>query len=208
MTGSTLNAAVVDRAVKAGYARGMYQHHDEIWRLATMLVAADVRVIVEIGMHRGGTAACFSEIAPDLVVSIDKPDGEWGGIGEAAADERDAGLIRDYPHWRAIRGDSHDTRTKEALVSLLDGRPIDFLFIDGDHSEAGVTADYLDYRHLVKRGGLIGFHDIATTDEHDRVGCQVDRLWHAIRKGTYGFNPTDDLTVAGLPWGGIGVVHA
>ena len=36
----------------------------------------------------------------------------------------------------------------------------DFLFIDGDHTVEGVTKDFLLYRPLVRKGGVIAFHDI------------------------------------------------
>jgi cephalosporin hydroxylase len=205
---NAFETATVDRAVRAGYARGMYQHLEEINALGRLLCRHDVRRVLEIGMHRGGTAAMFAELAPDLVVSVDKHDGEWGGIGEASANDRDAGLARDYPHWRVVRGDSHDPATLAAVRDLMEGIPFDFLFIDGDHSHAGVRADFLDYRGLVRPGGLIGFHDVADTAEHRRVGCEVDRLWAELRAGKHGFYACEDLTVPGLPWGGIGVVHA
>lgn len=35
----------------------------------------------------------------------------------------------------------------------------DVLFIDGDHSYEAVKRDYENYSHLVKKGGLIVFHD-------------------------------------------------
>ena len=36
-----------------------------------------------------------------------------------------------------------------------------FLFIDGDHSEAGVEADFLRYGRWVRPGEAIALHDIA-----------------------------------------------
>jgi predicted O-methyltransferase YrrM len=35
----------------------------------------------------------------------------------------------------------------------------DMLFIDGDHSEVGVTQDILLFRPWVRSGGIISFHD-------------------------------------------------
>lgn len=37
--------------------------------------------------------------------------------------------------------------------------PIDFLFLDGDHTEEGVFKDWEIYSPLVKKGGLIALHD-------------------------------------------------
>jgi predicted O-methyltransferase YrrM len=40
--------------------------------------------------------------------------------------------------------------------------PIDFLFIDGDHSEAAVQGDWDDWHRFVIHGGVVAFHDAAT----------------------------------------------
>ncbi|MGH9689297.1 MAG: class I SAM-dependent methyltransferase, partial [Candidatus Acidiferrales bacterium] len=37
--------------------------------------------------------------------------------------------------------------------------PIDFLLIDGDHSEKGVRSDWEDWSRFVKPGGVVLFHD-------------------------------------------------
>lgn len=37
--------------------------------------------------------------------------------------------------------------------------PIDLLVIDGDHSDASVEADWNDWSHFVKPGGVVIFHD-------------------------------------------------
>jgi len=38
---------------------------------------------------------------------------------------------------------------------------IDFLFLDGDHSEAGVQRDWDDWYQYVMPGGIVAFHDAA-----------------------------------------------
>lgn len=37
---------------------------------------------------------------------------------------------------------------------------MDVLFVDGNHTEEGVRGDFLDYRHLLRPGGIIAFHEI------------------------------------------------
>lgn len=41
-------------------------------------------------------------------------------------------------------------------------QPIDFLFIDGDHSEMGVQQDWDQWHGFVVPGGVVVFHDAAT----------------------------------------------
>ena len=38
--------------------------------------------------------------------------------------------------------------------------PIDFLFIDANHSEKAVYQDYLEWSNFVAKGGYIAFHDV------------------------------------------------
>jgi len=40
--------------------------------------------------------------------------------------------------------------------------PIDFLFLDGDHSETGVQQDWDDWHQFVAPSGVVAFHDAAT----------------------------------------------
>jgi Methyltransferase domain len=46
------------------------------------------------------------------------------------------------------------------------------LFIDGDHSYNGVVKDFYAYRHLVREGGVIAFHDICM-DHRRRFGADT-----------------------------------
>lgn len=59
-----------------------------------------------------------------------------------------------------LEGSSHASLSYERVKNVLSGRPLDVLFIDGDHTYEGVRADYQMYRPLVRKGGLIAFHDI------------------------------------------------
>jgi hypothetical protein len=69
---------------------------------------------------------------------------------------------------------------KDQVAGILDGKKVDFLFIDGDHSYEGVRQDYEMYREFVKPGGWIGFHDISDTEFHRSANCRVDRLWSEL----------------------------
>jgi predicted O-methyltransferase YrrM len=48
-----------------------------------------------------------------------------------------------------------------AIDALLakKGEPLDFVFIDGDHSYEGVKADWVGFKQLVGPGGIIALHD-------------------------------------------------
>ena len=57
-------------------------------------------------------------------------------------------------------GDSHESRTWDRIRHLLGDRPLDVLFVDGDHTYEGVKKDFADYSALVRPGGVVAFHDI------------------------------------------------
>ena len=86
-----------------------------------------------------------------------------------------------------FQGSSYAPETVERVRSHLGGQKLDLLFIDGDHSFAGVAKDFTLYRHLVKDGGIIVFHDIVP-DYRTRYGRdtgrwtgEVPRFWQAIK---------------------------
>jgi len=77
-----------------------------------------------------------------------------------------------------LRVDSHLPATRDRLKTLLPGQ-IDFLFIDGDHTYDGVKTDFEMYSPLVKKGGLVAFHDIC--NHVPEAKCDVDKFWNEIR---------------------------
>jgi predicted O-methyltransferase YrrM len=86
-----------------------------------------------------------------------------------------------------VHGSSRTPATVAAVRAALAGRPIDLLFIDGDHAYAGVRADFELYAPLVRPGGLIAFHDIVPDyrtrygRETGRYAGDVPRFWREVR---------------------------
>jgi cephalosporin hydroxylase len=170
----------------AGIRIAPMQSRHEIHALLELVGAERPQVVLEIGTARGGTLFLWARVsAPDaLLVSVDLPDGEFGG---------------GYPEWRAplyrafardeqrvelLRADSHAEATRDRVRTLLGGRAVDFLFIDGDHTYDGVARDFDLYTPLVRRGGLVALHDIVPQGESDAllVG-EVPQFWAELREG-------------------------
>ena len=140
-----------------------------------------------------------------VLMSVDDPAGALGG-GTSPDEVRRNAQPRDGQTLHQVLGDSKSEDVLAEVRRLLPG-PADVLFIDGDHTYAGVKADYLNYRELVRPGGLIGFHDILP---HPGVAdCEVDRLWAEIggRKREI-VSPQETRSDLGGTWGGIGIVRA
>lgn len=182
---------------------GPQQVRTELLSLARRVAARQPRVVVEIGTADGGTLFVFGTLAhPEAtVVSIDLPGGNHGGGYPSWKRSMYRSFAREDQQIHLLRGDSHSSRQQLHLEHVLGGRPIDFLFIDGDHTYAGVRADFDTYAPLVRPGGLIAIHDICTHDPEARAG--VDRLWRELC-ATY---ETEELIEdTGQGWAGIGLV--
>jgi cephalosporin hydroxylase len=182
---------------------GPSQVKSEILQLAELVQKRQPRVVVEIGTERGGTLFLWHELShPEaVIVSIDLPGGVHGG---------------GYPFWKTffykrfaknnqqlclIRADSRSPETLEKLRSLLDGKKIDFLFIDGDHTYNGVKTDFQNYSSFMSPDGMIAFHDVSTTPP--AVSCKVDVFWREIRNN---YRNVEFIENPDQGWGGIGVL--
>ncbi len=192
---------IADRAMQAGAA----QKRSEFVQLVELVGTERPTAVLEIGTMSGGTLRAWCECAADdaAIVSVDLPNGRWGGGYPAEDADRLRSYARGDQEVHLIRGDSHDFAVKREAEYH---RPFDFLFIDGDHTYEGVKQDFEDYSPLVCKGGLIALHDIL---HHPQVPeCDVDRFWAEIRDDY----ETLEFTVDGEerewgPWGGIGVVR-
>jgi 23S rRNA U2552 (ribose-2'-O)-methylase RlmE/FtsJ len=188
--------------------KGATQKITEFAPLLRLLKRRKLKSVVEIGTAKGGTLYAWCKIAHSdaLIISIDLPGGPFGG-GYTLDDMK---KFRKYKKGNQklyfLREDSHKQATKNILTEILDGREIDFLFIDGDHRYRGVKKDFQLYSSLVKQNGLIVFHDIL---HHPKIpACKVDKFWNEIRCKYKNEEFTDREDDRGLgQWGGIGVIY-
>lgn len=179
----------------------LLQVKEEIEEFCAFLKSEGVNRMIEIGAHQGGTAVHFCETVKGLVVSVDLPGGDGGGLPLDQCRARNVMLSRMYKHFRGVLGDSHQPTTLQAVTDILGDVPVDCLFIDGDHSYDGVKQDYEMYRGLVKPGGWVAFHDINDTEVHRNQGCRVDLFWNELDGEKREFNVHSK-------WGGIGAIRA
>jgi predicted O-methyltransferase YrrM len=160
------------------------QHPGEIRSFLKLLEPDPPRVVLEIGTARGGTLFLLAEVARDdaLLVSIDTPEGGYSFGGRPEYKRRARlyrALGRDGQRIAYIAGDSHRDETLRKVLDVLRGKPLDLLFIDGDHSREGVELDFEMYSPLVHSGGVVAFHDIVPGPP-EAVGG-VPSFWRDIR---------------------------
>ena len=107
-------------------------------------------------------------------ISVDLPRGYFGGGYAKWKKPIYQSFAKRRQKIHLVRANSHNPNTFELVKNILDGRIIDFLFIDGDHTYEGAKRDFNIYSSLVKEGGIIAFHDIA---KHTlQSGCNVDKF--------------------------------
>jgi predicted O-methyltransferase YrrM len=140
------------------------QKRGEIIGLLNLLRQDPPRLVCEIGADLGGTLGLFAAVAaPDsrlLSLDVNYTPARLRALPH---------LARDGQQITCLAADSHSTHTLKAVRNWLAGRALDFLFIDGDHSLAGVASDFAMYAPLVRPGGLVALHDIIP-DHRSRYG--------------------------------------
>ena len=174
---------------KNGAIRPM-QIKEEFLELLKIFKEHNPKYILEIGTANGGTLFSYCKLAREdaIIISVDLPKGLYGG---------------GYPDWKIpiyqafkkpnqklylLREDSHQQETLEKVKEILNGNQLDFLFIDGDHSYEGVKKDFEMYSPLVRKEGIIAFHDINPsmgTVEKSPVGVSI--LWNEIKNRFGGY---------------------
>jgi predicted O-methyltransferase YrrM len=92
--------------------------------------------------------------------------------------------------------------TRRKAEEISEGEKVDFIFIDGDHSHDGVKRDFELYSPLVRKGGIIAFHDIAKPAPGSVEG--VYKFWQEIiQKYKY----QEIIKDANQGWAGIGLLY-
>lgn len=157
------------------------QNPFEIEKLYQKICSLSPQKVLEIGTARGGTLYLWTQAATDdaVIVSVDLPGGDFGGAYPESRIPFYESFARPSQKLHLLRCDSHEPETLRSVQAIFGKEPLDFAFIDGDHTYEGVKADFSLYGPLVRPGGLICFHDILRRD--DQPDIRVYRFWQEIR---------------------------
>ena len=168
----------------------------ELMMLQELLKDQKITRILEIGTWTGGTALLWAQMVSiyDGVVYCCDLNFEWG---IHYSPERGTEIMREYPtqvyrttqynkYIKEIKGNTHNPEYIEYVKQVvMASGPVDFMFIDGDHSYEGVKADFYNFIPLLKSGGICAFHDILDTEHHRRYGCRVDLFWSELKTSNF-----------------------
>lgn len=157
--------------------------------LLTYLEPIHPKLILEIGTGQGASALSLSHFT-DCIITVDitKPP-------RAIFKE-----IRENCECHFINDSTENHKCIRRIDQLLNGRPVDLLFIDGGHTRKDARRDYDKLSPLVRSGGLIVFHDIVFSTRHKKMECSVYKVWQKLKPDfeTIEYMATD--------WGGIGIL--
>jgi cephalosporin hydroxylase len=150
------------------------QIESELSSLIELVKAQSTKVILEIGTARGGTLFAWSQLASELVVSCDLngPGYKETFYTKLPPPESKCQVV-------TLQGNSHNPLFKASVKAKLQGQLVDFLFLDGDHTEKGVEQDFNDYIEFVRPGGYVAFHDIVENQPYPTN--QVYYFWSRLK---------------------------
>jgi len=158
--------------VQGAMEHGAAQIPEELLQLVEFLIERKIKNVIEVGTHTGGSLWAWCQIVPadGIIASID-----WGDIPRC-----------EFVKWHnpellhSFNADSRDPGVPPLVAKLMPSG-YDFLFIDGGHSEANARSDYEMYSPLVRKGGIVAFHDIRLVPKHDELDYQVKKYWEFIK---------------------------
>lgn len=158
------------------------QKTSEILRLIEIIGRLQPKTICEIGAAGCGTTFLLAQAAASdaTIIALD-----------LAFDASRTAALETFalPAQRLVclEADSHLPETARLVAEKLEGKRLDVLYLDGDHSYDGVKKDFELYRHLVSSSGMIVFHDIVP-DFKTRYGIEttsdtggVPKFWQEVK---------------------------
>lgn len=135
--------------------RPIFAQHTSLEHEALQRNARGCRCVVEIGVAEGASGLALREvIASDGTLYLIDPFHlsrfRWINAQRRAAKAAVSRCATANVDWL-------EKFSFDAVKNW--NRPIDFLFIDGDHEEESVMRDWKEWHRFVKPGGRVAFHD-------------------------------------------------
>ncbi|MFN7176873.1 MAG: class I SAM-dependent methyltransferase [Thermaurantiacus sp.] len=157
------------------------QDRAEITALVAELMERRPQTVLEVGTARGGTLflLCRAAHPEATIISLDLPYARNGGGFPEWKQDVYRRFARPGQTLHLVRGNSHELGSRDRVVGLLGGRPLDFILIDADHSYDGVKRDFELYYPLLAPDGLLAMHDVMH-NPHDPT-IDVHRFWTELQ---------------------------
>lgn len=146
--------------------------------------------LAEIGVWHGVNTRSFREVmSPDgVMIAVDPFHRRFFGI-------RGFGWARRIAHREVAKANNgrvlwierlgKDVPSLDEVKPLL---PVDFIFIDGDHSYEGLRDDWQAWKGHVAAGGIVALHDSRCRNE-----CGSERFTRDVILRDPGFERTEEI---------------
>lgn len=132
-----------------------------LWQGATRALPATGGALLEVGAYQGRSTTLLGQIARERNARLIVIDPFWGVGSEPLKGEP---LRRVFES--SMDGIPHELLEHPMLAVQMEQLPVlDFAFIDGDHSAAGVLIDCWKILPRLRRRGLVAFHDYRSDGE-------------------------------------------
>jgi predicted O-methyltransferase YrrM len=126
---------------------------DEAAYLYRLVHDSQPRTAVEIGRYRGGSTVIIATALDEGMLHSYDIETRQGRDGKEL-DRQLTGVLKRYGLADQVELHVADSRSAEPPTAA-----IDLLFVDGDHSEAGVRADFEHWSPRLRPGAHLLFHD-------------------------------------------------
>lgn len=202
MHGNFIRRIILSRINKFRNLDGWLTDNEGVGLYLTARKVVRNGTVVEIGSWQGKSTYCISKgLKSGKLYAID-PFNAGGGFdveNETEYRRRKGnmdlleGFIKNMEQLKVL----HKIVIKKGYSYQFDNEfgEINFLFIDGDHSIEGCTADFNLYAPKIVRGGFIAFHDYY--EERDELGPTYVIKNFVLNSGNFEFvNKYDSLWVA------------
>lgn len=190
---------------------GALHQAEEMTNCLNFLSDKQLNGFIEVGCANGASFHCWASVVSGLKLSVDLNHGF--GMSEGlpgantkddvfAATEQKYTQVRDRNNkWRTyfndvytVEGNSMAPETIEKVKSTLNGKKVDWIFIDAWHEYFAAMEDLNNFKQFLSEDGYMAFHDIHQNES-------MDKFWSEVQS-TY----TNTIEIAGGT--GIGLIHA
>lgn len=130
---------------------------------------------LEIGLGFYGSTHFLWRLLFEKTITIEKQKDRVFKFGENMNKFHNKFMFKDMKS-SFIFGSSHNPSSVEKLEKILDGKKLDLLFIDGDHTYKSVLSDWLLYNDFVEKDGIIAFDDCESNSNNYGVQKLLNKL--------------------------------
>jgi hypothetical protein len=203
---------------------GILHQQEEMPATLNFLLSKNLNGFIEVGSANGASFHCWAAAIPNgIKMSVDLnygfgmgPESElrWeevftGADVEPASELKHEPVRRRNNTWRnyfddvvIVEGNCMAPQTVEKVKNILNGKLVDWIFIDAWHDYVGMTTDFNNYNQFLSPDGYMGFHDIFQYPSTIKFWNLVKSTFENVIEINYGTGigiiPNQEIIKAGI----------